>query len=209
MRRGAGHGVIALAAVLAACGCGGADSPSTTARLGADDLRPLVTVSPETTGWPWRAKPRTRVLSAERLGSPPSQAIQRTLWRAEQRAGLLHAAEASWWDDGQKASAFANVYDTPEGARSALRAQRTFARAWFPQVEFQQVEDMDVGLLGEDRWAVRGGFPPTSGFVEITWTQANAVLSVYVDCLPCTRDVEAAALAWARAIDKTARAIAA
>ena len=64
---------------------------------------------------------------------------------------------------------------------------------------------------GATRWAVRGGIPPIGEFVEIAWTQANAVLAVYVNCTPCSRgrDVEAAARAWARAIDKTARAVAA
>ena len=208
MRHGAGHGVVALAAVVLACGCGGADSPSPTARLDPDDLRPLVTVSPETTGWPWQVKPQTRVHSAAQLDSiTPSNEIQRTLQNAEKRAELLHAAESSWWDEGQKASAFASVYATHEGARAALQAQRAFAKAWFPQVESVQVEDVDIGLLGDARWAVRGGFPPVSGFVEIAWTQGNVVLGVYVNCSPCTRDVKAAAQAWARAIDKTARAV--
>ena len=215
MHRGAGYGVVALAAILLACGCGGADSPSAegvtpAVRLDLNDLRPLVTVSPVTTGWPWQAKPQTHLRSAAQLNRIPlPQAIQRTLRDAENRAGAVHAATSSWWDEGQKASAFATVYETPRGAREALAAQRTFAHAWFPQVESVAVEEVDVGLLGEDRWAVRGGFPPVGEFVEIAWTQANAVLGVYVNCTPCSRDVEAAARAWARAIDKTARAVAA
>jgi hypothetical protein len=119
----------------------------------------------------------------------------------------VRTASTSWWDDGKKASSFADLYSTPEGARSALRAGEAFAAEWFPTIEHRQVEDLDVGDLGDARWAVRHG-ADAAAFVEIGWVRGNAVLGVYVDCSPCESDLATAARRWADAVDAAAVAAA-
>lgn len=202
--------------MLLAAGCGGEEAgqpaSATASRLTTDDLRPLVTVSPEATGWTWRAKPETRVAAPEAFSfeeTDPSYEIQKALHDAYEREGLVRAATSSWRDgaQAQKASSFANLLPTPEAARSVLEAERTFAHAWFPEIERVPVTELDADGLGETSWAVRGG-ADTSGFVEIGWARANAVLSVYLTCRPCATDVAEAAQRWAEAIDEAARAAA-
>jgi hypothetical protein len=196
---------VAVASGVLAAGCG-ADDPAVEAspRLTADDVRPIVTVAPDATGWRWTAKPETRVAPAVDVERwEPAHAVQETYRDAQLAAGLVRTAASSWWDDGKKASSFADLYATAEGARSALEAGKTFADGWFSTVERRQFEELDLDGPGEARWAVRGE-TDASGFVEIGWVRGNAVLGVYVDCSPCASDVVAAAQQWADAMDEAA-----
>ena len=85
-----------------------------------------------------------------------------------------------------------------------MEAEHEFARHWFPEFEQQEIHDIGAEGIGEQSWAVRGG-TDNAGFVEIGWTRANAVLSVYVTCNPCDSDVADAARRWADEIDDAAR----
>jgi hypothetical protein len=203
--------VLALASALLAAGCGssGRTTGQTSAadQLAVDDLRPLVTISPEATGWPWPVDPQTRVAlpSAFKLDqSEPSYPIQKALRDAYRDAGLVRLATSSWFDGVKKASSFANLVATPADATSAMNAEHRFARHWFPEFEHQEVHDIRADGVGEESWAVRGG-TGNAGFVEIGWTRANAVLSVYVTCNPCDSDITEAASRWAAKIDEAAR----
>lgn len=195
----------ALAASVLVAGCGAAEQVADESpRLTADHVRPLVTIAPDATGWQWTAKPETQVspvADVERW--KPTHAVQETYRDAQVAAGLVRTASSSWWDDGKKASSFADLYATPEGARSALEAGRAFADEWFSTIERTPFDELDIDGPGEARWAVRGG-PDGAGFVEIGWVRGNAVLGVYVTCNPCESDLAAATRQWADALDEAA-----
>ncbi|MET0887445.1 MAG: hypothetical protein ABWX92_13455 [Mycetocola sp.] len=205
--------VVVLCAVSLAAGCADSDQKTGAAdgakRLAVEDLRPLVTVSPEATGWRWDVEPQTRLLTPPpRLDeAEPSYAIQRALTDAYADAGLVKAATSSWWDNAsvKKASSFANLVATPEAAKAALQAENNFAYHWFPEFEQQEIREIEADGIGEESWAVQGG-GVEGGFVEIGWRRANAVLAVYVNCRPCQSDLADAARRWAKTIDDAARA---
>jgi hypothetical protein len=182
-------------------GCNG--SETTESRLTADDLRTLVTVAPDSTGWTWSAKPTTRLRSTLALTQADlARGIPRALQKEIARAGLERNGMSHWQDKGKEASSFASIYRTSEGARAVLAAERTLAQASNRNVGGHPV-DVDVG---DESWAVRGG-SDTVGLIAIGWTRRNAVMGVYVECTtPCTSDVAAAAEAWAAAIDDAAQA---
>ena len=205
--------VLTFASLAAGCGTSGQTTRDTSAdslRVAADDLRPLVTISPEATGWPWPVDPQTHVASPSSFEldqSEPSYRIQKAVRDAYEEAGLVRLATSSWFDGVKKASSFANLVATPADARSAMEAEREFARHWFPEFEHQEIRDIEAEGIGEQSWAVRGG-TDDAGFVEIGWTRANAVLSVYVTCNPCDSDVADAARRWADKIDDATRSAA-
>jgi len=196
-----------------AAGCAGSDQgtePADTAkRLTVEDLRPLVTLSPDATGWSWDVAPQThlRPPSPPRLDeTEPSYALQKALLDAYTDAGLVKAATSSWWDyaNVKKASSFAYLVATGDTARAALEAEKEFAHHWFPEFEHQEIREIEADGIGEESWGVRGG-TDDAGFVEIGWRRANATLAVYVNCRPCESDLADAARRWAMRIDDAAR----
>ena len=211
--------VVAVSAVVVLCvaslaaGCADSDQGTDVAdaakRLVVEDLRPLVTLSPNATGWRWEVEPQTHLRPPAPLGldvSGPSYAIQKALYDAYMDAGLVRAAMSSWFDTAnmKKASSFAYLVAAPEAAKAAMDAENEFAHHWFPEFEHQEIREIEAEGIGEESWAVRGG-TDDSGFVEIGWRRANATLGVYVDCSPCESDVADAARRWAKAIDEAAR----
>ena len=97
--------IVAMSAVMGLCsvsltGCGGSGETAddgVAERLAVDDLRSLVTMSPEPTGWPWPANP------SDAVGSPPfeldksdrSYPIQKALSPiAYQDAGIVSPQQA-------------------------------------------------------------------------------------------------------------------
>jgi hypothetical protein len=182
-------------------GCNG--SETTESRLTVDDLRTLVTVAPDATGWTWSAKPTTRLRSPLALAQADlARGIPRALHKEIARAGLERNGLSHWHEKGKQASSFASIYRTSEGARAVLAAERRLAQASNRNVGGHPV-DVDVG---DESWAVRGG-SDTVGFVAIGWTRRNAVMGVHLECTTsCTSDVAAAAEAWAGAIDDAAQA---
>ena len=207
---------VVLCAASFAAGCAGSDQgtePADAAKqLTVEDLRPLVTLSPDATGWSWDVAPQThlRPPSPPRLDeTEPSYALQKALLDAYTDAGLVKAATSSWWDyaNVKKASSFAYLVATRDTARAALEAEKEFAHHWFPEVEHQEIREIEADGIGEESWAVRGG-TDDAGFVEIGWRRANATLAVYVNCRPCESDLADAARGWAMKIDDAARTVA-
>ena len=207
---------VVLCAASFAAGCAGSDQgtePADAAKqLTVEDLRPLVTLSPDATGWSWDVAPQThlRPPSPPRLDeTEPSYALQKALLDAYTDAGLVKAATSSWWDyaNVKKASSFAYLVATRDTARAALEAEKEFAHHWFPEFEHQEIREIEADGIGEESWAVRGG-TDDAGFVEIGWRRANATLAVYVNCRPCESDLADAARGWAMKIDDAARTVA-
>ena len=209
--------VAVLCVASLAAGCAdpeqGMDGADPTKRLAVEDLRPLVTLSPNATGWRWDVEPQTHLRTPAPLGldeSEPSYAIQKTLFDAYVDAGLVTAAMSSWFDTAnmQKASSFAYLVATPETARTATGRRERVRPPLVPAVRTPgRSYEIEAGGIGEQRWAVRGG-TDDAGFVEIGWRRANAVLAVYVTCRPCESDLADAARRWAQKIDDAARAAA-
>jgi hypothetical protein len=204
---------VVLCAASLAAGCAGSDQSADAAdgakRLTVEDLRPLVTLSPDATGWRWDVEPQTQLRSPAppRLDeAEPSYVIQKALLDAYTDAGLVRTATSSWWDNAnaKKASSFAYLVATPDGASTALEADKEFAHHWFPEFEHHEIREMEADGVGEQSWAVRGG-TDDAGFVEIGWRRSNATFAVYVDCRPCESDVAEAARSWATKIDDAAR----
>ena len=204
---------VVLCAVSLAAGCAGSDQgtePTDGAKqLTVEALRPLVTLSPDATGWSWDVEPQThlRPPSPPRLDeAEPSYALQKALLDAYTDAGLVKAATSSWWDyaNVKKASSFAYLVATGDTARAALEAEKEFAHHWFPEFEHQEIREVEADGIGEESWGVRGG-TDDAGFVEIGWRRANATLAVYVNCRPCESDLADAARRWAMRIDDAAR----
>ena len=210
--------VVAVSAVVVLCvawlaaGCAdseqGMDVADASKRLAVEDLRPLVTLSPNATGWSWDVEPQTRLLTPpiQLDESAPGHAIRKALTDAYTDAGLVKGATSSWWDTAnmKKASSFASLVATREAAKTAMEADHEFARQWFPEFEHHEIDEIDADGIGEQSWAVRGG-TDDAGFVEIGWRRANAVLAVYVNCRPCQSDLADAARRWAQKIDDAAR----
>ena len=176
LRRTRRSDIDGLFALLAA-GCGSSepitgDTNAAPRSLAVGDLRPLVTISPGVTGWPWPVNPQTRVASPpfELDESDPSYPIQKALSDVYQDAGLVKSATSSWFDGTKKASSFANLVATPAEATSA-EAEREFARAWFP--EFEHTKRFATSeRRASVSVAVRGG-TDNAGFVEIGWRTAT------------------------------------
>jgi hypothetical protein len=202
---------MSLAAAAVAAGCGGSEpaaapAAAETPRFEPGDLGPLVTASPEATGWEWTAKRETPALMsrADIEKYEATYPIQSTLQEAQLEAGLVEARQSSWCDTAKKGSSFATLFETAEGARDALAAEREFAQGWFTDVEHAEIRDAAVADgLGDANWAVKHG-SGENGFVEIGWTRGNALLGVYLTCAACPTDIGRAARTWADAIDAKA-----
>jgi len=109
-------------------------------------------------------------------------------------------AVRTWRTAATKGSSFATLFATAEGARDGVGAAETFAHEWFTDVEHADIDDVDVDVdgLGDGAWGVHGGRSGTQEFVDLGWRRGNAVLEVYVSCLPCPAPVEDAAREWFR-----------
>src|SRR5262245_45364599 len=131
-----------------AVGCGGSEQDTgaagePAALLAVDDLRALVNVSPEATGWRWAVEPQTQFASPPLELNPAAAGheIRRALTDTYQDAGIVRLATSSWWDNARakKASSFANLFASAEDARTAMEAEREFAGKWFPEFEHNEI----------------------------------------------------------------------
>jgi hypothetical protein len=205
-----------LAVALLATGCTGSEKAETPAtRMAVGDLERLATVSPAATGWEsaaWAVKrgtpgPYTRAELDQGLGldpSRPSFEIESTLSEAFQDAGFVESRQGGWLDGARIAHSYATVFETREGARAALAAERDYTDDWYAEFEPREIREIAADGLGDENWAVQGG-SSRAGVVEIRWTRENALLGVYLNCSPCPSEVAPAARRWADAIDAEAR----
>jgi hypothetical protein len=205
--------IVIICAVLAvaAAGCGGSgasDGDRPAAAAAPPDLRALVLVSPDATGWSWAVAPRTRTASAPIRLDPtkPSHGIEQELYDTYRDAGFSASATSDWVQGASKVSSFANLMADADGARSALAAERVFQRRWYTDFEHTAFDEVGASGLGDGAWAMRGGRVGAS-FAEINWAEGPLTLSVYVSCGPCPQDADVleAARRWALTIDAKAR----
>ncbi len=205
--------VVVVFLALLAAGCESSepttgDTSATPLRLAVDDLRPLVTISPEATGWPWHVDPQTRVASPSSFKldqSDPSYPIQKALRDAYQEAGH-RSSQQQLVRRRQEGVLFRNLVATSAEATSAMEAEHEFARHWFPELNTKRfaTSERTASVSKAGQCAAE----PTTQVRRDGWTMANAVLSVYVTCNPCDSDVADAARRWAERIDEAAHAAA-
>ena len=105
--------------------------------MAVEDLRSLVTLSPDATGWRWDVEPQTRLLTPpqELDEARPSYAYKKALTDAYSDAGLVKAATSSWGDHAnmKQASSFLPVGAAGEmvgeGDESLISTARRTRRA--------------------------------------------------------------------------------
>jgi hypothetical protein len=212
VRLSATRGVIGVAVVVVAAGCG-ANSEGHT--LSAGDLARITTVQPMTPGWAWPQQPIPPVAaSPEETPSgketpvptepdPLADALDRQI----RDAGGLVAADGSRWQDEEKLGVtLAWLLKSSAGARIVLAAERAYQRGWVERtVDGGHFTDLPIEELGDEAWRIQSDFP---GGQEVTfgWRRANLMLEVHIQCIfqTCPSDISLAARAWVDAIDNEA-----
>jgi hypothetical protein len=201
-----------LAASLAAvalAGCRGGDEPSGSYK--AADAARLADVAPVTPGWPsWPQEPEPAQPSSE---SPEEVAARDPIY-AEYRRQTAEIEQPDDWDSGSRwsdddklASLSVGVLDTPADAHVAFVASNDLSRAYGAKYGFvARAEQVDG--LGDEAWRLWAH--GNGRQVTYQWRHENLVVEAHVHCFgecgPDTDDaVDAAARAWAQAIDAEAR----
>jgi hypothetical protein len=191
-------------------GCSGGNEPS--GKYKAADAERLATVAPQTPGWPpWPQRPEPKQPSSgesveEIAARDPIFAAYRRK-TAEIEVHDEWGAHNKWEDDDKLANLVVGVLDTPADAHVAFTASNSLSRAYGARYGFV-VKAEKVEGLGDEAWRL---WTHSNGR-EVTyhWRRDNLTVEVHVfcfgDCQPDTdASVDAAARAWADAIDKEAR----
>jgi hypothetical protein len=196
-----------VAITLAGCS-GGSGEPSGVYKTA--DVERLANVAPRTPGWPpWPQKPEPQQRSSE---SPEEAAARDPIYAAARRktAGIEVQDDwesgNKWKDDDKVANLVVGVFDNPADAHVVFLASNDTSRAYGAKYGFV-VKAETVDGLGDEAWRL---WTHSNGR-EVTyhWRRDNLVTEVHVychgDCPDVDADVDAAARAWADAIDAEAR----
>jgi hypothetical protein len=199
----------ACLAALAVAGCSGGDEPS--GRYKSADVERLADVAPVTPGWPpWPHEPDPKEPSSE----SPDEAAARDPIYAEYRRRTAELEQSADWSSGNKwsdedklANFVVGALDTSADAHAAFVASNYSSRAYGAKYGFV-VKAEQVDGLGEEAWRlwVHGN----GRQVTYHWRRDNLVVEAHLHCYgECPPDtdaaVDAAARAWAEAIDEAAR----
>ena len=199
--------VVVCAASLAA-GCTG-NEPSGIYK--AADAERLANIAPRTPGWPpWPQQPEPKQTSGDE--SPEKVAARDPIFAKyrrrtadiEQRDGWGSANR--WRDDDKLANLFVGVFDTAADAHVGFLASNDLSRAYGAKYGFV-VKAEKVKGLGDEAWRLWAH--GNGSQVTYHWRRDNLVAEVHIhcygDCPDVDADVDAAARAWADAIDEKAR----
>jgi hypothetical protein len=203
-------GVLAASlAAIALAGCRGSDEPAGS-YMGSDAAR-LADVAPVTPGWPpWPEEPDPEQPSS---ASPEEVAARDPIYAEYRRktAGIEQRDDwdsgSRWSDDDKLANLSVSVLDTPADARVAFVASNDLSRAYGAKYGFV-VRAEQVEGLGDEAWRLWAH--GNGRQVTYQWRHDNLVVEAHVHCFgECGPDtdaaVDAAARAWAEAIDAEAR----
>ena len=189
-------------------GCGGGNEPS--GRYKAADAERLANVAPRTPGWPpWPQKPEPQPSSDESAEQVAARdaiyaKYRRRTAELEQRDGW--GSGNRWRDESKLANLAVVVWDTAADAHVGFVASNELSRAYGAKYGFV-VKAEEVGGLGDEAWRLWAH----SNGREVTyhWRRDNLVTEVHVHCYGDCPDVDAyldaAARAWADAVDEEAR----
>ena len=203
-----GVATVLVAIVLAGCS-GGSNEPS--GMYNAADVERLANVAPQTPGWPvWPQKPETKQPSSgesleEVAARDPIFAAYRRRTAEIERHDDWGSGN-KWVDDDKLGNLVVEVLETPADAHVAFLASNDLSRAYGAKYGFV-VRAEKVEGLGDEAWRLWAH--GNGSQVTYHWRRDNLVAEVHVhcygDCPDVDADVDAAARAWADAIDDEAR----
>lgn len=201
----------ALLAATALAGCGGGDEPSGIYE--SADTKRVVGLAPVTPGWPpWPEEPEPQQPSDE---SGEEVAARDPIY-AEYRRRTAdvdvpddRGSSNKWRDQDKLANLVVEALDTRADAHVVFVAANDLSRAYGAQFGFV-VKAEKVAGLGDEGWRLWAH--GNGRQVTYHWRRDNLVVEAHVHCYgECGPDsdaeVDAAARAWANAIDAEARAI--
>ena len=203
-------GVAASLVAVTLSGCGGGSEPSGMYKA-ADAVR-LANVAPQTPGWPpWPRKPEPKKPPS---GESPEEIAARDPIYAEYRRRTADIEQEDdwgsfnkWVDEDKLGNLVVGAFDTAADAHLSFLASNELSRAYGAKYGFV-VRAEEVDGLGDEAWRL---WTHSNGR-EVTyhWRRDNLFTEVHVDCYgDCGPDldanVDAAARAWADAIDQEAR----
>ena len=200
---------VSLAAV-ALAGCGGGDEPSGV--YDAADVERLAALAPRTPGWPpWPQQPDP---PKQPSGESPEDVAARDPIYAEYRRKMVGIETSDdWgsgnhWEDSDKlANLVVAVFDTADDAHVHVLASNDLSQAYGAKFAFVARAEKVEGL-GDEAWRLWAH--GNGREVTYHWRRENLVTEVHVHCYgdcpsDVDEDVDAAARAWADAIDDEAR----
>jgi hypothetical protein len=200
-----------LGLALALAGCGGSDEPASlpAASFTWADAERLADVRPVTPGWPpWPHAPEEKQPSSE----TPEEVAARDPIYAEfrERTADLAVPEGDdgdsynkWKDDDKLANLVAAVYVSADDAHVGFLASNDLSLG-YGDMYGSVIKAESVEGLGDEAWRLWASGNGTE--VTYHWRRDNLVVEAHVHCYgDCPSDVDAAARAWANAIDEDAR----
>jgi hypothetical protein len=196
-------GIAAFLVAITVAGCSGGNEPSGTYK--AADAERLANVAPRTPGWPPPRKPEPKPPSS---GESPEKVAARDPIYAEyrRRTADIDQADGSgnrWKDNDKLANLVVTVFATPADAHVGFVASNDLSRAYGAKYGFV-VRAEKVDGLGDEAWRLWAH--GNGREVTYHWRRDNLVTEAHVHCYgDCPDDVDAAARAWADAVDEEAR----
>ncbi len=191
---------IAVVTAIFVCGCSGGEERKQL--FTAADATRIANVEPATPGWDWPKNPE-KLLSDSSTESDSTDPLLVEL--KQQMADLVDIGEAGnkWQDDDKLGNLHVGVFGSASDAHEAMAALNAFSRGW-GEKSGVVTKDEDIDGLGDEAWLLWVGGSGTQ--VTYHWRRNNFVVEAHVHCFgSCAGDVDAAARAWADAIDEEAR----
>jgi hypothetical protein len=195
--------IVGVAAAIVVGGCRGGEEREQVFKP-ADAAR-IANVRPVMPGWTWPRNPEKPVSSDSRTKAQSTDPLLVELKR--QTADIVSTGDAAnkWKDADKLANLDAGVFASAGEAHKLMAPFNAFSRGWAERTG-RITKDEEIEGLGDEAWLLRA---EVNGTPEVTyhWRRGNLVVEAHVYCFGlCPGDVEAAARAWAEAIDEAARA---
>ena len=200
---------MSLAVAITVSGCGSRNEPSGTYK--SADVDRLVEIAPVTPGWPpWPRKPepkRAATESLEELAARDPIYAEYRRKTAEIEQSDNWSSDTRWKDEDKLAHLVVWVLDTSADAHVVFAANNELSRAY--GAKYGVVDKAEkVDGLGDEAWRLWA--QGNGSQVTYHWRRDNLVIEAHIHCYgdhcPDTdAAVDAAARAWADAIDQQAR----
>jgi hypothetical protein len=202
-------GIAASLVAVTLVGCSGGNEPGGTYK--AADAERLAYLAPRTPGWPpWPQTPE---------GEPPSQSLEELAARDPILAEYLRrtadidrpddwSSGNRWADNDKLANLVLDIFGTAADAHVGFLAANDLSRAYGAKYGVV-VRAEKVDGLGDEAWRLWAH--GNGRQVTYHWRRDNLVTEVHVHCYArecpsdVDADVDAAARAWADAVDEEAR----
>jgi hypothetical protein len=193
---------VAIVAAIVVGGCSGGEEQEQVFTLAAATR--IANVRPVTPGWTWPQNPETHASSGSQPEVQSTDPLDVALKRQTADIVSLREAGNKWVDDNKLANLVANVLASAAEAHDLMAPFNAYSRGWGKR--FGRItKDEEIDGLGDEAWVLR----TASSGTEVTyhWRRGNLFVEAHVHCFGfCPGEIEAAARAWADAIDEAARA---